>query len=72
MAQSPLNITAQPVDSKEEGRSPTMDKQCLKRNTVVVRIALADLKKDFWDYLNSSDLHINQIMRMGNIALVGE
>jgi len=27
MAQSPLNDTAQPVDSEEEGRSPTMDKK---------------------------------------------
>jgi len=27
MAQSPLNDTAQPVDSEEEGRSSTMDKK---------------------------------------------
>jgi len=27
MAQSPLNDTAQPVDSEEEGRSPTTDRR---------------------------------------------
>jgi len=29
MAQSPLNDTTQPVDSEEEGRSPTMDRRWL-------------------------------------------
>jgi len=29
MAQSPLNDTTQPVDSEEEGRSPTTDRQWL-------------------------------------------
>jgi len=29
MAQSPLNDTTQPVDSEEEGRSSTMDRQWL-------------------------------------------
>jgi len=32
MAQSSLNDTAQPVDSEEEGRSSTMDRQWLKKN----------------------------------------
>jgi len=31
MAQSSLNDTAQPVDSEEEGRSSTMDRQWLKK-----------------------------------------
>jgi len=30
MAQSPLNGTTQPVDSEEEGRNPTTDRQQLK------------------------------------------
>jgi len=29
MAQSPLNDTAQPVDSEEEGQSPTTDRQTM-------------------------------------------
>jgi len=29
MAQSPLNDTTQPVDSEEEGRNSTMDRQWL-------------------------------------------
>jgi len=31
MAQSPLNHTAQPVDSEEEGRTSTMDRRLLKK-----------------------------------------
>jgi len=31
MAQSPLNDTTQPVDSEQEGQSPTIDKQWLKK-----------------------------------------
>jgi len=31
MAQSPLNDTTQPVDSEEEGRSPTTDRRWLMK-----------------------------------------
>jgi len=35
MAQSPLNDTTQPVDSEEEGRSPTTDRRWLIEKKVV-------------------------------------
>jgi len=36
MAQSPLNDTTQPVDSEEEGRSPTTDRQWLIEKKIMV------------------------------------
>ena len=38
MAQSPLNGTTQPVDIEEEGWSPTMDRQWLKKPTYALFI----------------------------------
>jgi len=54
MAQSPLNDTTQPVDSEEEGRSSTMDRQWVIKKNKITTVITALLSLLYWKPHGSS------------------